>query len=254
MFGWNAIEQHGKPFLKSFLEDVEKVEALDEHHLKVSFKTKGEMKPLIRAASILSPEPEHWWTTNDRDIGKTTLEPPLSSGPYKVKRSIPAARSPMNGWQLSGQGSAGQCRPEQFRHRTDRLLSRRRRHVRGVQERRVRLPAGEQGAALDIRLRHPPIREGRIEKRTLANERPFGAQGIRFNSATAPVQRPKVRLALAYLYDFEWLQKNILYGQYRRVKSNFPNSDLAPTAADRGPSGILEKYRGRVLERVFTTA
>ena len=68
VFGWNAIEQHGRPFIKSFLEDVEKVEALDEHRLKVSFKTKGEMKPLIRAASILSPEPEHWWTANGRDI------------------------------------------------------------------------------------------------------------------------------------------------------------------------------------------
>lgn len=99
VFGWNAIEQHGKPFLKSFLEDVEKVEALDEHRLKVSFKSRGEMKPLIRAASILSPEPEHWWTANDRDISKTTLEPPLTSGAYKIKavdpgRSITYERVP----------------------------------------------------------------------------------------------------------------------------------------------------------------
>jgi microcin C transport system substrate-binding protein len=101
----------------------------------------------------------------------------------------------------------------------------------------------------------PQVREGRIEKRTIANERPLGAQGIRFNMRRPQFSDPKVRLALAYLYDFEWLQKNILYGQYRRVKSNFPNSEFGasgpPTPAELA---ILEKYRGRVPEEVFTTA
>lgn len=41
VFGWKAIEQHGRPFLKSFLEDIAAVEALDEHRLKVSFKSRG---------------------------------------------------------------------------------------------------------------------------------------------------------------------------------------------------------------------
>jgi len=89
----------------------------------------------------------------------------------------------------------------------------------------------------------------------IVNERPFGSQGIRFNMRRPQFADPKVRLALAYLYDFEWIQKNILYGQYRRVKSNFPNSDFGasgpPTPAELA---ILEKYRGKVPEEVFTTA
>jgi microcin C transport system substrate-binding protein len=256
VFGWNAIEQHGRPFLKSFLEDVEKVEALDEHRLKVSFKTKGEMKPLIRAASILSPEPEHWWTANDRDISKTTLEPPLTSGAYKVKavdpgRSITYERV-TDYWGKDLPVNIGQNNFDTVRtdfYRDDDVMFEA--FKGGAYDFRQENRGQRWTSGYDI----PQVREGRIEKRTIANERPLGAQGIRFNMRRPQFSDPKVRLALAYLYDFEWLQKNILYGQYRRVKSNFPNSEFGasgpPTPAELA---ILEKYRGRVPEEVFTTA
>jgi microcin C transport system substrate-binding protein len=63
-----------------------------------------------------------------------------------------------------------------------------------------------------------------------------------------------VREALAYAFDFEWSNKMLFYGQYERVRSYFENSELAarglPSAAELE---ILEPYRGRIPEEVFTT-
>ena len=256
VFGWKAIEQHGRPFLKSFLEDIAAVEALDEHRLKVSFKGSGEMKPLIRAAGILAPVPEHWWTAEGRDISKTTLEPPLTSGPYRVKavdpgRSITYERVP-DYWGRDLPPNVGQNNFDTIRsdfYRDDDVMFEA--FKGGAYDFRQENRAQRWTSGYDI----PQVKDGRIEKRAIANERPFGAQGIRFNMRRPQFADPRVRLALSYLYDFEWLQKNILYGQYRRVKSNFPNSDFGaggpPTPAELA---ILEKYRGRVPEEVFTTA
>jgi microcin C transport system substrate-binding protein len=256
VFGWKAIEAHGRPFLKSFLEAVETVEALDEQRLKVSFKTRNEMKPLIRAASILTPEPEHWWTVEGRDISKTTLEPPLTSGPYRVKavdpgRSITYERV-ADYWGRDLPVNVGQNNFDVIRtdfYRDDDVMFEA--FKGGGYDFRQENRAQRWTSGYDI----PQVKDGRIEKRAIANERPFGAQGIRFNMRRPQFADARVRLALAYLYDFEWLQKNILYGQYRRVGSNFPNSDFGASGSPSPAElAILEKYRGRVPEEVFTTA
>jgi len=62
-----------------------------------------------------------------------------------------------------------------------------------------------------------------------------------------------VREALAYAFDFEWSNKNLFYGQYTRTRSYFDNSELAATGLP-GPDElkILEPYRGRIPDEVFT--
>ena len=83
-----AIKQYGRPFLQSFYEDVSGIEVLDPHKLKFTFKTRNSMKPLLTVAQS-SPLPRHWWNANGRDITKTTLEPLLGSGAYRIKAVDP---------------------------------------------------------------------------------------------------------------------------------------------------------------------
>ena len=71
--------------------------------------------------------------------------------------------------------------------------------------------------------------------------------------AAAPTE-PRVRQALSYAFDFEWTNKNLFYGLYTRSNSYFANSELASAGL---PSGreleILEEYRGRIPDELFTT-
>ena len=61
-----------------------------------------------------------------------------------------------------------------------------------------------------------------------------------------------MREALSYAFDFEWTNKNIMYGSYERTHSVFQNSDMM---AEGKPSpeelALLEPFRGRVPDEVF---
>ena len=64
---------------------------------------------------------------------------------------------------------------------------------------------------------------------------------------------PRVREALGYCFDFQWTNKNLFYGEYVRTKSYFSNSELAATGLPTGEElKILEKYRGKVPDELFT--
>jgi len=59
---------------------------------------------------------------------------------------------------------------------------------------------------------------------------------------------------LAYVYDFEWSNKQFAYGDYVRTNSFFENSELAAHALpDEGELALLEEYRGKIPDEVFTT-
>jgi microcin C transport system substrate-binding protein len=79
-------------------------------------------------------------------------------------------------------------------------------------------------------------------------------QGFAFNLRRPMFQDPTVRRALAYAFDFEWSNRNLFYGQYTRTRSYFENSELAATGLP-GPEerAVLEPYRGRIPDEVFTT-
>ena len=63
-----------------------------------------------------------------------------------------------------------------------------------------------------------------------------------------------MREALAYGFDFEWSNKKLFYGAYQRTRSYFDNSELAATGVPQGQElQILEKFRGQIPDKVFTT-
>ena len=87
------------PMYASYYRHVEKVEKTGERDIRFTFDASGnrEMPTIIGELLVL---PKHYWEGSDsggrkRDISATTLEPPLGSGPYRIKDLSPADRS---GW------------------------------------------------------------------------------------------------------------------------------------------------------------
>ncbi|HYE01222.1 MAG TPA: extracellular solute-binding protein [Alphaproteobacteria bacterium] len=253
-YAWQTIRDHGRPFLKSFYESVQDCKAEDELTFRCDFTTRGLMKPLVTVAGF-SPLPKHWWTSNGRDITKTTTEPPLGSSSYKVAavdtgRSITYERVKdywgENLWLNKGTGNFDRIVYEYYRDPDVMLQA-----FKGGQ-----LDFRQENSARNWATQYDfdALKAGRAVKEALPDQSPKGAQGFFLNTRREVFKDPKVREALAYLFDFEWLRKNIMYNSYTRTRCWFPNSEYCASGLPQGRElEILEAYRGRVPERVFTT-
>ena len=82
--------------------------------------------------------------------------------------------------------------------------------------------------------------------------RPAGAQGWFINMRRPKFADPRVRQALVYAFDFEWMNKNIMFGSYDRTYSFFQNSPLKAEGAPKPEElALLEPLRGKVPDEVF---
>ena len=101
----------------------------------------------------------------------------------------------------------------------------------------------------------PAVENGRIKRETLSDDSPSGLQGFFINTRRAKFADPRVREAIGLVFDFEWTNKTLVYGDYRRTHSIFQNSDME---ADGPPSAaelaLLEPWRGQVPDEVFQSA
>ena len=99
----------------------------------------------------------------------------------------------------------------------------------------------------------PAIERGWVVRETLPDARPAGTQAFFLNVRLDKFAHPKVREAIGYAFDYEWLNKNMFHGQYGRTRSMFQNSPLAasgpPSTAE---SAVLEAYRDQLPAHAFT--
>jgi len=100
----------------------------------------------------------------------------------------------------------------------------------------------------------PAVKQGLVQRQMLKNGLPSGMQGFAMNMRRPLFKDRRVREALNYAFDFEWSNRNFAYGAYERTRSYFDNSELAAQglpAADE--LKLLEPYRGKIPDEVFTT-
>src|SRR4029453_10642462 len=98
----------------------------------------------------------------------------------------------------------------------------------------------------------PAVREGRVKRDVIPDHTSSAAQGWYFNLRRQKFADKRVREAFVNAFDFEWVNKNIMYGAYQRTRSVFENSDMMAV----GPPGaaeiaLLGPFRGRVPDEVF---
>src|SRR5690606_35543301 len=88
-FSFDAYRTHGHPVRRRVYGLVTDVEVLGPHSIKFTFGP-GYDRECVMILALMQVLPRHYW--EKRDISKTTLEPPLGSGPYRIKSVEPGRK------------------------------------------------------------------------------------------------------------------------------------------------------------------
>jgi microcin C transport system substrate-binding protein len=89
-------------------------------------------------------------------------------------------------------------------------------------------------------------------KREYQHELPTGIQGYAMNTRRAVFADPRVRQAVTWAFDFEWTNKNLFYGAYKRTTSYFSNTDLAATGLpSEDELNLLRPYHDSLPPTLF---
>lgn len=252
IFTLETLKTKGHPFYRFYYGSVERAEPAGERRVKFIFNEKGnrELPLIVGQLEIL---PKHYW--EGREFDETTLEPPLGSGPYKVSR-FEAGRYIIRErvedyWGKDLPVNVGQNNFDRLR--TDFFLDTtviRQALKSGTIDYRNENQAKAWASAYDV----PAVRRGWLQKEQIKHERPTGMQAFVFNMRRPLFKDPLVRQAISYAFDFEWSNPTLFFDQYNRTESYFSNSELASTNLPQDEElEILERYRGRVPDEVFTT-
>jgi microcin C transport system substrate-binding protein len=248
------------PQYSAYYRHVVKAEKAGERDIKFTFDAPGnrELPQIVGQLTVL---PKHWWEGADsegrkRDISATTLEKPLGSGAYRIKEFV-AGRSVVLerakdywGRDLNvniGRNNFGELRYEYFRDSTVALEA-----FKGDQvDWRTENSAKNWATAYDF----PAVTEKRVLLEEFLN-RSFGSmQAFALNIRREKFADPRVRRALNFAFDFEEMNKQIFFDQYKRISSYFDGTELASSGLPQGRElEILETVRAEVPAEVFTTA
>jgi len=251
IFSLEVLKTKGQPFFRFYYANVEKAEKTGPRTVKFSFSGSGNRElPLIVGQLMILPK--HYW--EGRDFEKTTLEPPLGSGPYKIGEVDPgrsftiervedywARDLPVN----RGRYNFGTVRWEYYRDDTVAFEAFKTHGYDFIRENNSKRWA----TGYDF----PALKKGYAVKEAIGHESPTGMQGFVFNTRRAKFASPKVREALNYAFDFEWSNKNLFYGIYSRSRSYFSNSELATRGLPEGAElALLEPFRDKLPPEVFS--
>ncbi|MEE8444654.1 MAG: extracellular solute-binding protein [Alphaproteobacteria bacterium] len=250
VFTFETLIAKGHPRYRILFAQVAKVEVTGKRRVRFSFKPGNtrDMPTQLAALPVLS---RAYYA--ERRFDRTTLTAPLGSGPYKVAkveggrfityRRVAdhwAARLPV----MRGRFNFDTIRIDYYRDRDiafEALFA-------GAYDFREEFTSRSWATQYD----KPAVRDGRIVREILSDENPSGLQAFFFNMRRDKFRDRRVRAALDLAFDFEWTNKTLFYGAYKRTNSMFANSELA---AD-GPPGdaelkLLEPLRGQVPDEVF---
>jgi len=251
IFSFETLVSKGAPFYRFYYSSVARAVKLGPKTVRFEFKP-GENRELPLILGQLPVLPKHYWET--RNFDSTTLEPPLGSGPYRVK-SVDANRSivlervkdywgkdlPVN----VGQDNFGTITFEYYRDAQVSIEA----FTGGRFDYRMENSSKAWATAYDV----PAVKNGLIKLQKFDHDRPAGMQGFVFNLRRDLFEDPRVRQAIGYAFDFEWSNKNLFYGQYARTRSFFENSELAATGLpSKDELVLLQPYRDKLPPEVFT--
>lgn len=251
---FETMMQEGQPFYKAYWGDVESVVADNDKTVTFKFTVSGNAElPLI--VSEMTVLPKHYWSAEGRDFSKTSLEPPLGSGPYKIGkiepgRSIEYVR--VEDWWgkdlpfFKGMYNFDKIIYDYYRDENvahEAFLSQ---DYDFKEETTAKTWKESYKVSKD--------KKGQLKKEEVHHKRPAGMVGFIYNIRRPIFHDAQLREALSYAYDFEWSNKQFAYGDYERIESFYENSELAARGLPSEEElKILEPYRGKIPDRVFTT-
>jgi microcin C transport system substrate-binding protein len=251
VYSYNTFIEKGVPQYRQIFSDVTGVEALDRRRVRFNL-AEGDRQTVISLAD-LKIIPKQWW--NSRDFSEPQNEVPLGSSAwtisdYRIGQYVVLERV-KNYWAADLPVNRGQHNFDFIRYdyyRDDNVAF-------------EAFKAGE----YDIRLENisknwatlyegSQFDRGYIVKETIPHDQPANMQAFVFNTTKPLFSDRKVREAIGYLFDFEWMNANLFYGQYTRTRSYFQNTVYEatglPSAEERR---ILAPIRDKIPPEVFNS-
>lgn len=268
IFSFHTLKSKGRPNMRNIYKLVGKVEKIRAEKIKTEKINNGteqgetvkftllpgynrETVMILAMMPVLS---KNWWTK--KDFGKTILTAPISSGPYKITEISPGRRIVFERdpsyWAADLPVNKGQ-------YNFDRVIFD---YFRDQNSAFEAFKAGEVDLWLDTTPAHwaksydfPAALSQQVIKAAIPHQRVERIWGFIFNTRRPPFDNAELRRALSLMVDYDWLNRNIFYDQYRITQSFFPNSHLAATdPMTEGEKEILSQYKNELEPQILKDA
>lgn len=246
------------PQYSGYFANVKEAVALNDHEVEFRFDQTGN-RELPHIMGDLYVLPKHWWEGENakgqkRDIRNPTLEPPLGSGPYKVKSFSPGNRvvyeRVKDYWGEKIPVNIG-------RNNFDELV------YTYFQDDNAAFVAFTKGGIEDVRrelstrrwaveYKFPAFERGDVIKREFQQGGVQQMQAFVFNMRLPRFQDRRIRKALTLAYNFEEQNRLQFFGMNKRLSSYWENSELASRGLPEGKElEILEPFRKDLPPELF---
>ncbi len=235
IFTFEILEAKGRPPYSNRMDKIAKMEKRGERSVRFTLKEDaGREFPLI--LGLMPVLPKH--ATDAENFDRTTFDPPVTSGPYRIKSFKPGERITYERrpdyWASGLPVAAG------F-HNYDEVI------VEYFLSDSAQFEAFKKGVfdlfpdgspiTWERSYNFPAVERGDVIKAIFEQEIPAGMFGFVFNTRRPVFQDVRLRRGLAMLFDFEWVNKNLFNNAYRRTESYFQHSDLSSIGR---PANALE--------------
>ncbi|WP_326519164.1 extracellular solute-binding protein [Acinetobacter sp. CAAS 2-6] len=233
-FTFDTYQSKANPGLQMYISDLAKTEVLSKYQVKFHFKSDNNSEMPLILATLPIYSKQDW---QGKDFSRISMQPILGSGPYVIDRidagrSITYKRNP-NYWGKDLIINRGRYNFDKIKYVYYRNLDI---AFEGFKSGQYTLHEEMTARKWVTEYRFPAVTAGMVKKYRFQHHNPIATQSFIFNTRRSPFQDIRLRQALTYAYDFEWQNKALFYGQYRRLQSYFSNSELeargTPSAAE----------------------
>ena len=225
LFTLDLLKEKGRPIYRNWYSQVKTAEKVGERGVKLTFEN-GDNRELPLLIGLMPVLPKH--AIDPETFDQSTLKPMIGSGPYVMAEIIPGERFVLkrdpNYWGKDlpvkrGFDNFDQIRIDYYLDRNAMFEA----FKKGLYDVN---PEGDPATWLQG-YNFPAVTDGRVIKETVKNGLPKGMTGFAMNTRRPQFADVRVRKALAMLFDFEWVNRNLFSGAYSRNGSFFQDSVLS---------------------------
>ena len=251
LFSLETFQTKGTPNQKKTYGKVVKTEFVDDNGIKMIFINNDDKELPLIVAGFLPIVPKKYY--ENIDVTKTFLDIPLGSGPYKIKELEPGRQIV---YERVDDYWAKDLFPNKGQYNFDKLV------YDYYKDSNVLLEAFKVGE-YDYRREYNAKRwqtnyefdavdRGDVILQEMKNDRPTGMNALVMNSRKEIFNNSRVRLALSYAYDHEWINKALYNNAYTRTDSYFDNSPLASSGLpSKNELLLLNQWKKQLPEELF---
>jgi microcin C transport system substrate-binding protein len=253
IFSYETLKTSGRPNMRRIYALATQATKNDDRSVTFTFGDGFDRETAMIFAMMPVLSKAYW---EDKIFDQSTLTAPLTSGPYKIAKVDPGRKITYERvkdyWGADlfvnrGQNNFDTVIYDYFR---DDLVALEAFKAGGLDMRRENDPS-RWASSYDF----PAVKNGTIRLESLPHGRAERVKSLIFNTRRAPFDDLKVRKALSFALDFDWINKNLYHGQYQRISSYFPNTQLAAIDdLSARENGLLTPYKDSLPAEVFGTA